>query len=780
MSEELTELAGTTFGKSLSSVFAKVGRPAGAVGFAGGFIADVLQPLAPVAQFVLGISVGAVVVLLLWALISKGSRMWTLPTAVLAVFMALFSGGLFALQKTTGGEKSQMQGVIASQVPAVAGMQADWMNEMKGKIASFETKMEDLGHQMAQANEKLDKMEKILTEPEAIADSMRRQIKAKADTEIAAAKNREERRELERRRDAALARVDDVILTIQEGLQGQSDPIFEEASSILAEEGAEKALAYLNGETSRIQVAADSSAAQVDSALETLQAKLKSLLLKAQLQEANLDLAGQLATLEEVAKKAPSWSQARLRLGETYTMLARYDEAEPHLLAALDHAGNDKDRALALDRIGTYYVDRGRPEKAEPLLVEALKLREAAAKEKATAGNDPLRDKAESLNNLGRVLRVQGHYEKAGQLYQEALKIRREGARGNDPAWQEDLAESLNNLAALHFAQQQYDQAEPLYQESLQIRKETLGWKEHPKTAESLNNLAELHRKKGEFEKAEPLYLEALDIDKKVFGEKHADVAIDMNNLANLYLIEGKLDAAQPLYSEALKIREEVLKPKDPDDPEHPLVAQSCYNLAQLYIGQGKNAEAKALLERAAKIREENVFSNLEVVRDLANALNNLAALEYAAGNYPEAEKLLTRAMPLNEQALPENSPQLAKWYGVLADVYVAQKRDQEAERYMAKAFAIQEKSLGSSEPKLAEATFKMAELYRKIGKNAEAKTYYERLLGIVLKQAGAQHQDFILMRGMYTEFLKAQMGMTEEASNAEVERVIAAAQKNP
>ena len=81
-----------------------------------------------------------------------------------------------------------------------------------------------------------------------------------------------------------------------------------------------------------------------------------------------------------------------------------------------------------------------------------------------------------------------GEYAKAEPLLQEALRIRQKVLGPEHP----DTAKSLNNLAALYQDMGEYAKAEPLYQEALRIRQKVLG-SEHPDTATSLNNLAALY-----------------------------------------------------------------------------------------------------------------------------------------------------------------------------------------------------------------------------------------------------------------------------------------------
>src|SRR6516225_2644300 len=88
------------------------------------------------------------------------------------------------------------------------------------------------------------------------------------------------------------------------------------------------------------------------------------------------------------------------------------------------------------------------------------------------------RDTAISLNDLALLYQAMGNYAKAEPLLEEALVIRQKVLGREHP----DTAASLNNLALLYYATGKYAQAEPLYQQTLEISKKMLG-PEHPTTA---------------------------------------------------------------------------------------------------------------------------------------------------------------------------------------------------------------------------------------------------------------------------------------------------------
>jgi tetratricopeptide (TPR) repeat protein len=114
---------------------------------------------------------------------------------------------------------------------------------------------------------------------------------------------------------------------------------------------------------------------------------------------------------------------------------------------------------------------------------------------------------AQLLNNAGYYLKESAQYEQAEPLLQDALSIRESVLGPDHPG----TTTSLNDLAILYWAQGRYTEAEPLFQRALAIRERALG-PDHPNTANSLNNLALLYKSQGKYELAEPLLKRAQEI----------------------------------------------------------------------------------------------------------------------------------------------------------------------------------------------------------------------------------------------------------------------------
>ena len=257
----------------------------------------------------------------------------------------------------------------------------------------------------------------------------------------------------------------------------------------------------------------------------------------------------------------------------------------PHLLA-LRAAGPDATSDIAdwsklLGLAGGYFLWRAAYSQAEPLLRDALAIRE-----KALGPEHSLT--AESLDGLAALLGNLGDIAGARPLFERALAIREKALGPEHP----DTAQSLNNLAALLEEQRDFAGARPLHERALAIRETALG-PEHPDTATSLDYLAGLLRNQGDIAGARPLYERALAIREKALGPEHPITAISLSSLAGLLYAQGDIAGARPLCERALALQEKAL------GPEHRDTNRTRSNLAQLLLTSGQPTEALALGETA-------------------------------------------------------------------------------------------------------------------------------------------------------------------------------------
>lgn len=170
-------------------------------------------------------------------------------------------------------------------------------------------------------------------------------------------------------------------------------------------------------------------------------------------------------------------------LGLIYTEQGRYGEAESafkRVLAVLEkRAGTDEKLSQTLGNLANVYMEKEQPQRAEPLYLRALQI-----KEKLVGASAEELDG--ELSNLANCYRQQGKLAKAGLLFDRALKIVSKSGVNDF-----QKAPFLNNLALFYVTQGKYSQAELLYKRAIAALEKGLGTN-HPEVNRIRRNYADL------------------------------------------------------------------------------------------------------------------------------------------------------------------------------------------------------------------------------------------------------------------------------------------------
>ena len=278
------------------------------------------------------------------------------------------------------------------------------------------------------------------------------------------------------------------------------------------------------------------------------------------------------------------------RIGELHRQ-GKYAEALPlaerYVAAALQQKdGRPPAYATAVGWEGVLYKELGRYREAEPLLKEALELRER----ELGAGHA---DTLASVSALGQLYAARGQQNKAEALYRRALEgyQRLSGKPGRQTIG------ALHNLGVLYAAQGRGDAAEPLFRRALEASERTLGTN-HPVTLADVGALALLYQVQGRFKEAGPLFKRGLESKERALGKDHPETLGFVANLGECYRRQGRMAEAEPLLKRALETRERVL------GKEHPDTLLSAGHLGVLYKDLGRNDEAWELLKRGAQAQQ--------------------------------------------------------------------------------------------------------------------------------------------------------------------------------
>ncbi|CAK8720995.1 MAG: CHAT domain-containing protein [Candidatus Electronema aureum] len=304
---------------------------------------------------------------------------------------------------------------------------------------------------------------------------------------------------------------------------------------------------------------------------------------------------------------------------------------------ALEYLGPEHpDTLTSINNLATFYTLQGHYSNAEPLLKQALRLREKVLGRKHPAT-------LTSINNLATLYKSQGRYNEAELLYKQVLQLSEKILGMEHP----DTIVYMTGLPVLYQLQGRYSEAEPLCKQTLQLSEKVLG-KEHPYTILSISNLGQLYQSQSRYSEAEPLLKQALRLREKVLGRKHPDTLISINNLAVFYQLQGHHSEAEPFLKQALQGGEELL------GKEHPDTIKYVNNLAALYESQGRYNEVEPLLKEATQLSEKVLGKEHP---DTLTYLNNLAALYGSQGRYNESEPLRKKALQLSEKVLGRIHP---------------------------------------------------------------------------------------------------------------------------
>jgi len=441
--------------------------------------------------------------------------------------------------------------------------------------------------------------------------------------------------------------------------------------------------------------------------------------------------------------------QARLMntMGNVYSSLGLYEEAQPLLEEALqireaELGPNDLVVAKSLNDLGGLLREKSDFEQVQEMLERALAIRESVLGPENPAVADTLR-------SLGKLSWSKGDYEGAKQLFVRAIEIYEKVPEHN----RNELANVLNDLGLTLLGLAKYEGARSLFERSIAIYEELHG-PDHLSQTTARGNLGLLLQKTGDREGAQEMYERVISIKEKALGPDHPNLAFTLNNLAVLHAMGGEFDEALPIYERALEIRERAL------GPEHPHVGGTAVNVGILHAQKGRYQLALPYFERGAAIREKALGPNHPAV---ANDLYNLATLHLDMGQPERAQPLYERALAIREKALGSEHPKTAISLRSLAELLVKLGDRERPRPLFERALEIQENVLGPEHSAVATTLRGFGELLEETGDSQAARSMYERSLAICTKSLGDDHPDTAASHHLLAGLL-LEMGETEES----------------
>ncbi len=485
------------------------------------------------------------------------------------------------------------------------------------------------------------------------------------------------------------------------------------------------------------------------------------------LAEANPELnpGGSQITLREMVDRAareldteasaPPRVEAGVRhaLASTYMGLGLYDDAERHMLRAIElrkrelgalspetidsrlagaellvrrghYAAADSRLTTLGDEIATlpalphqslarYLLARGancsnlgRYDEAESLLSAAVAMHRGAGKSAET-------ELATSLIEICRLEEKQGRYDGAAALGREALQVMRDAHPGDHV----QVAAAATQLAGVLERTKELAEAEELHREAVAIYTRLLG-RDHTYTAFALGNLGIVLSEAGRFDEAIACQREAVETLSRTLGVESPELAKTKDNLAVSLQQTGAFDEALALRLSVLEAQRRTF------GNEHSDVASALNNLGALYRLMGRWEEAIPVFEEAGAIFRKVHGEEHPLV---AVAMNNLGKAYLDLGRASEAEPRFAAGLELALRVFPHNHLNTGIFRANHGLALAQLGRYEEAEREMLAAHATIVASLGADHPRARQLAADIAAFYEERGAHAETASWHAR-----------------------------------------------------
>ena len=414
-------------------------------------------------------------------------------------------------------------------------------------------------------------------------------------------------------------------------------------------------------------------------------------------------------------------------VGRSYMALELFEQAEPHLRAALrlrreSYGEHHPLYAASLHQIGVLAFQQEHMKRAEKLLREAYDLR------RELLGDDHV-DIAESLIALARIIMLKGEYETAEEFFARALAIRRQ-ALGEH----RNVAKSLDWLAKIMVEGGRYEEGEKLLREALGIRRRLLG-RNHYDVAQTLTDLGEIHWHRADYDRAARMHRERIRIYSETVGEHSHRAQNGRADLAAVLKDKGDLAEAEALYRESLGMREgSTERSHDPF---------KVHMYALFLREQGRYKEAEPLCREAFRSWSQSPDGSPRNNPAAAYVSHNLGALLFELGQLDEAEKLHRRAIKIWRRLFGTNNTVLSRSLIGLGQLLQAEGKYAEAEGLFRQSLEMCRDRLSDDNPKTALSRIHLAGALHAQGKPG-AEEMCRRGLSQLRARLGEKHQHVV------------------------------------
>ena len=380
-------------------------------------------------------------------------------------------------------------------------------------------------------------------------------------------------------------------------------------------------------------------------------------------------------------------------LGRDVTMMQALDSAVARMVR--EPPASPPVEGAVKSAIGWAYFKLGDYGKAEPLLVDALRLREASP------GPDSA-DLGESLFRLGTLHQALAKDDSAVIEMRRALAIRR---RVKDPV-RAELASTLSQAGALLVSRDDTANARAYLEEARRLFERAA---DSAGIAEVENTQGILAHAHGDLAAAERHFKTSVEIRRRRHDAALGDA---LGNLGVVYDDQRRTEDAERTYREALADLESKF------GPEHEMVTGLWNNLAILLDRTGRSAEAETIYSRVLAIDERKLGKDHP---NVARTLVNLSLLRCSRGDVSSGLPAVQRAFAIESKNAPSGGWQLAATRSAVGVCLATAKRYSEAEAAFVQALRDIEKVLGPAHWRTDSTRARLRRMYVAWGKPERA-----------------------------------------------------------
>jgi serine/threonine protein kinase len=312
-----------------------------------------------------------------------------------------------------------------------------------------------------------------------------------------------------------------------------------------------------------------------------------------------------------------------IAIADAYLQLGKPDAADPLVQQAL--ALRDGDDAVALARtLETQALLRHR----QGRFAEALKAADAGIV--ASADSDDVLLRADLGSRRGNALKALGRLDEAVAEFDASLALARRAGDDSDT-----LARLHNNRGLAWMQVKRFAAARADFEQALRIYARRYG-EDHPMWSGAASNLGWVLGELHEFDAAIGLIRRRLRVAKKIYGAESAEFANDLNVLGGILADQGKRAEAVVELERSARIWRSALGPDHPA-PLHPL-----HNLGRQRLLLG---EAQAAVDLLADVERQRLRLIGAGHADTAETQFDLGDALRALGREAEARAAYTRSL---------------------------------------------------------------------------------------------------------------------------------------